>query len=146
MNGFTFQCGTKMIFGRETELCVGEELRRQGASRVLFVYGGSSIKKSGLYDTVVKALEKAGLFFLELPGVVPNPRVSLVREGIEICRREKIDFLLAVGGGSVIDSCKAISFGVYYDGDVWDLISGKVRPGQERIPVGDILNIGRAHV
>ena len=144
MNGFTFQCGTKMIFGRETELCVGEELRRQGASRVLFVYGGSSIKKSGLYDTVVKALEKAGLFFLELPGVVPNPRVSLVREGIEICRREKIDFLLAVGGGSVIDSCKAISFGVYYDGDVWDLISGKVRPGQERIPVGDILTLPAA--
>ena len=81
MNGFTFQCGTKMIFGRETEQCVGEELRRQGASKVLFVYGGSSIKKSGLYDTVVKALEKAGLFFLELPGVVPNPRVSLIGKG-----------------------------------------------------------------
>ena len=67
-----------------------------------------------------------------------------MREGIEICRREKIDFLLAVGGGSVIDSCKAISFGVYYDGDVWDLISGKVRPGQERIPVGDILTLPAA--
>lgn len=144
MNGFEFQCGTKMIFGRETELCVGEELLRQGALRVLFVYGGSSIKRSGLYDRVVKALEEAGLYFVELSGVVPNPRVSLVREGIEICRREKIDFLLAVGGGSVIDSCKAISFGVFYDGDVWDLISGKVRPGDERIPVGDILTLPAA--
>jgi alcohol dehydrogenase YqhD (iron-dependent ADH family) len=133
-----------MIFGRETELCVGEELLRQGALRVLFVYGGSSIKRSGLYDRVVKALEEAGLYFVELSGVVPNPRVSLVREGIEICRREKIDFLLAVGGGSVIDSCKAISFGVFYDGDVWDLISGKVRPGDERIPVGDILTLPAA--
>lgn len=144
MNGFEFQCGTKMVFGRETELCVGEELLRQGALRVLFVYGGSSIKRSGLYDRVVKALEEAGLYFVELSGVVPNPRVSLVREGIEICRREKIDFLLAVGGGSVIDSCKAISFGVFYDGDVWDLISGKVRPGDERIPVGDILTLPAA--
>lgn len=144
MIDFEFQCATKMIFGKDKELCVGEELKKHGAERVLLVYGGSSIKRSGLYDKVVNALKEAGLIFSELPGVVPNPRVSLVREGIEICRREKIDFLLAVGGGSVIDSCKAMSFGVYYEGDVWDLISGKVRPGNRRIPVADILTLPAA--
>lgn len=144
MNGFEFQCATKMIFGKDKELCVGDELKKHGASKVLLVYGGSSIKKSGLYDKVVKALQDAGLSFEELPGVVPNPRVSLVRKGIEICREKGIDFLLAVGGGSVIDTCKAMSFGVYYEGDVWDLISGKVRPGEKRIPVADILTLPAA--
>ena len=93
MNGFEFQCATKMIFGREKELCVGEELKKQGASRVLLVYGGTSIKKSGLYDKVVKALDEAGLSFDELPGVVPNPRVSLVRKGIS-CREFLLSLLL----------------------------------------------------
>lgn len=144
MNGFGFQCGTKMIFGKDKELCVGEELKKYGASRVLLVYGGSSIKKNGLYDKVIHALKEAGLFFEELPGVVPNPRVSLVRKGVEICREKDIDFLLAVGGGSVIDTCKAMSFGVYYEGDVWDLISGKTRPGEKRIPVADILTLPAA--
>lgn len=144
MNNFEFQCATKMIFGKDTELQVGKRLREYGASRVLFVYGGASIKRSGLYDRVVKALAEEGIWYMELSGVVPNPRVSLVRKGIELCRTEKIDFLLAVGGGSVIDTCKAISFGVYYDGDVWDLISGKVRPGTQRIPVGDILTLPAA--
>lgn len=144
MNGFEFQCATKMIFGKDKELCVGDELKKHGASKVLLVYGGSSIKKSGLYDKVVKALQDAGLSFEELPGVVPNPRVSLVRKGIEICRKKGIDFLLAVGGGSVIDTCKAMSFGVYYEGDVWDLISGKERPGEKRIPVADILTLPAA--
>ena len=144
MIDFEFQCATKMIFGKEKELCVGEELKKHGATRVLFVYGGASIKRSGLYDKVINALKEAGLYFAELSGVVPNPRVSLVREGIEICRREKIDFLLAVGGGSVIDSCKAMSFGVYYEGDVWDLISGRVQPGDKRIPVADILTLPAA--
>ena len=97
MVNFEFQCATKMIFGKGTEEKVGEELKAYGATRVLFVYGGSSIKRSGLYDRVVKSLKDAGLWFTELPGVVPNPRVSLVRKGIEICRKEKIDFLLAVG-------------------------------------------------
>lgn len=144
MNNFEFQCATKMIFGKDTELCVGEELKKHGATRVLMVYGGSSIKKSGLYDRVVKAITDAGLYFEELPGVVPNPRVSLVRKGIEICREKGMDFLLAVGGGSVIDTCKSISFGVYYDGNVWDLISGKVKPGNQRIPVADILTLPAA--
>ena len=144
MQNFEFQCGTKMIFGKGTEQKVGEELKKHGATKVLFVYGGSSIKRSGLYDRVVKSLTDAGLWFTELPGVVPNPRVSLVRKGIEIWRKEGIDFLLAVGGGSVIDTCKSMGFGVYYDGDVWDLICGKVKPGEKRIPVADILTLPAA--
>lgn len=144
MENFEFQCSTKMIFGKGMETRVGEELKKHGASRVLFVYGGSSIKKSGLYDRVVKSLKDAELWFTELPGVVPNPRVSLVRKGIEICRKENIDFLLAVGGGSVIDTCKSMGFGVYYEGDVWDLICGKVKPGEKRIPVADILTLPAA--
>ncbi len=144
MNSFEFQFATKMIFGKDKELCVGEEIKALGGTRVLMAYGGNSIKRSGLYDRVIKALDEAGLMVWELPGVVPNPRVSLVRKGIEICREEKIDFLLAVGGGSVIDTCKSISFGVFYKGDVWDLITGKSQPGTKRIPVGDILTIPAA--
>lgn len=144
MNSFEFQFATKMIFGKDKELCVGEEIKALGGTRVLMAYGGNSIKRSGLYDRVIKALDEAGLMVWELPGVVPNPRVSLVRRGIEICREEKIDFLLAVGGGSVIDTCKSISFGVFYEGDVWDLITGKSQPGTKRIPVGDILTIPAA--
>ncbi len=144
MNSFEFQFATKMIFGKDKELCVGEEIKAFGGTRVLMAYGGNSIKRSGLYDRVIKALDEAGLMVWELPGVVPNPRVSLVRKGIEICREEKIDFLLAVGGGSVIDTCKSISFGVFYEGDVWDLITGKSQPGTKRIPVGDILTIPAA--
>ena len=144
MNNFDFQCSTKMIFGKGAELRVGEELRKHGATRVLFVYGGSSIKKSGLYDKIIKSMTDAGLVYEELPGVVPNPRVSLVRKGIEICREKNVDFLLAAGGGSTIDTCKSISFGVYYNGDVWDLISGKAKPGDQRIPVADILTLPAA--
>lgn len=144
MNEFVFQCGTKMIFGKDKELCVGRELKEHGAKRVLLVYGGASIRRSGLYDRVVTALKEAGIEWEELPGVVPNPRVSLVRRGIELCRGKEIDFLLAVGGGSVIDTCKAISFGVYYTGDVWDLISGQVKPGENCIPVADILTLPAA--
>lgn len=144
MNEFVFQCGTKMIFGKDKELCVGRELKEHGARRVLLVYGGASIRRSGLYDRVVTALKEAGIEWEELPGVVPNPRVALVRRGIELCRGKEIDFLLAVGGGSVIDTCKAISFGVYYTGDVWDLISGQVKPGENCIPVADILTLPAA--
>lgn len=144
MNSFEFQFATKMIFGKDKELCVGEEIKALGGTRVLMAYGGNSIKRSGLYDRVIKALDEEGLMVWELPGVVPNPRVSLVRKGIEICREEEIDFLLAVGGGSVIDTCKSISFGVFYEGDVWDLITGKSQPGTKRIPVGDILTIPAA--
>lgn len=144
MHAFDFQCGTKLIFGKQTEARVGSELKAFGAQKVLLVYGGQSIKKSGLYDRVCASMREAGISWQELPGVVPNPRVSLVREGIAVCRKEGIDFLLAVGGGSVIDTCKAISFGVYYDGDVWDLVVHKAEPGCRRVPVATILTLPAA--
>src|SRR5690606_17256834 len=119
--------GTKIIFGRDTEKLLGDEIKNYG-SKVLLHYGGGSIKKIGLYDKVVQALKDAGLYFIELSGVKPNPRLSLVHEGIELCRKEGIDFILAVGGGSVIDSAKAIALGVPYNGDVWDFFEGKAEP------------------
>ena len=103
MNSFTFYSPTKVIFGREAEKQAGEEIRSWGGSRVLVHFGGGSVRRSGLLDRVTASLEAAGLTCFLLGGVVPNPHLSLAREGIELCRREKIDFLLAVGGGSAID-------------------------------------------
>lgn len=142
MENFTLHLSTKVIFGKGTENLVGEEVRKH-SKKILLHYGGGSIKKTGLYDTVVKSLHDAGVEFVELGGVVPNPRVSLVRKGIEVCRREGIDFILAVGGGSVIDSAKAISFGVPYDGDVWDFYEGKAEI-KECLKIATILTISAA--
>ncbi len=142
MLDFDFQCKTEIIFGKNTEKRAGRESARFG-SRVLLIYGGGSIKKSGLYKTVADSLKDAGLFFAELPGVKPNPELSLVKTGIEICRKEKIDFLLAVGGGSVIDTAKAVSIGFYHDGDVWDFFTGKAVP-KKALPVGAIVTIAAA--
>src|SRR6056297_4039410 len=123
MINFEFHNRTKIIFGKDTEARVGELTRKHG-KKVLLHYGGGSIKRTGLYDKIVESLEEASVDFLELGGVVSNPRVSLVREGIELCRDENVDFILAVGGGSVIDSAKGIAAGFYYDGDVWELYTG----------------------
>ncbi len=142
MNNFTFQNATKIIFGKGTEHQVGEEVKKH-AGKVLLHYGGGSIKKTGLYDRVVASLKNNGVEFVELGGVQPNPRVSLVREGIKICREENIPFILAVGGGSVIDSAKAISAGVYYEGDVWDFYIGKAEV-EKCLPVGVVLTIPAA--
>ncbi|MBN2219089.1 MAG: iron-containing alcohol dehydrogenase, partial [Kosmotogaceae bacterium] len=103
MLDFTFHNATKILFGRDTEKKVGEEISKLG-KKVLFHYGGGSIKKTGLYDRVLESLKKAGVEIFELGGVKPNPRLSLVREGIELCRKNRINAILAVGGGSVIDS------------------------------------------
>jgi len=111
--------------------------------RVLLHYGGGSIKRTGLYKTVTASLKEAGVEFFELGGVKPNPRVSLVREAVELCREKRIDLILAVGGGSVIDSAKAISIGVPYDGDVWDFYSGKAS-AETALPVGTILTLPAA--
>ena len=111
--------------------------------KILLHYGGGSIKRIGLYDKVVKSLNEAGVEFIELPGAQPNPRLSLVKEGIEICRKNNIDFILAVGGGSAIDSAKAIAVGVPYEGDVWDFYSGAAVP-EKSLPVGVILTIPAA--
>jgi alcohol dehydrogenase YqhD (iron-dependent ADH family) len=142
MNNFTFQSATKIVFGRDTELQVGAEVRKF-ADKVLLHYGGGSIKKTGLYDRVVASLKESGVEIIELGGVQPNPRVSLVRQGIDLCRQENIPFILAVGGGSVIDSAKGISAGVYYEGDVWDFYSGKAEIGK-CLPIGVVLTLPAA--
>jgi alcohol dehydrogenase YqhD (iron-dependent ADH family) len=142
MNNFEFLNPTKIIFGRGTENQVGEEIKKI-ASSCLLHFGGGSIKKSGLYDRVVESLNAAGVRFVELGGVQPNPRLSLVREGIELCRKNKIEFILAVGGGSVIDSAKAIAVGVVSDVDVWTYFHGTVLP-TKKLPVGSILTIPAA--
>ena len=142
MLDFVFSNATKIIFGRGTELKTGQEISRYG-KKILLHYGGGSIKKSGLYDRVIESLRKAGVEAIELGGAMPNPRLSLVREGIELCRKHGIDAILAVGGGSVIDSAKAIGIGVPYAGDVWDFYSTG-RKVEEMLPLGVVLTIPAA--
>ncbi len=142
MENFTFCNPTKIIFGKGTEAQTGREVARY-AKKVLLHYGGGSIKASGLYDRVCRSLKEAGVQFEELGGVKPNPRLSMVREGIRICREKKIELILAVGGGSVIDSSKAIGIGVPSKDDVWDFYLKK-RPVNEMLPVGVVLTIPAA--
>lgn len=142
MDNFIFQNTTKIIFGKDTELTVGSEIAGK-YTKVLLHYGGGSIKRIGLYNKVIKSLNDAGIEFVELGGVKPNPRLSLVNEGINICKQNGIDFILAVGGGSVIDSAKAIAAGVLYDGDVWDFFEGKKKI-EAILAVGVILTIPAA--
>ena len=120
MKNFTFQNCTKIIFGKGVEKEVGKEVKNYN-DKILLHYGSGSIKRIGLYNRVIQSLEKENIEVIELPGVQPNPRLGLVRKGIDLCRREKIEFILAVGGGSVIDSAKAIAAGVLHSGDVWEL-------------------------
>lgn len=124
MNSFVYDIPTKVYFGSDQLGHLGDELKRFG-NRVLLTYGGGSIKKTGLYDRVTAEIRRAGLELFELSGIEPNPRVDSVRKGAELCRREKIDVLLAVGGGSVIDATKFIGAGTFYDGDPWELSTGK---------------------
>ncbi len=143
MQNFTYYAPTKIVFGKETEKETGALIREQGCERALIVYGSGSVKRSGLLERISASLEDAGVSHVELGGVVPNPRLSKVREGIELCRREKADFLLSVGGGSVIDTAKAISYGVPYAGDVWDFFAGKAA-AQAALPMGCVLTIAAA--
>ncbi len=143
MKDFNYCAPTRVIFGKNTELEVGKALKNAGATRVLMQYGGGSIKKSGLYDRVVKAIRDEGIELFELGGVQPNPHLSLVRKAIEIVREQKIDYLLAVGGGSAIESTKATAVGAVYDGDVWDFYCGKAVP-KKAMPVGVVLTIPAA--
>ena len=142
MENFTFYSPTFFVFGKETENQAGEYVKRFQGSRVLIHYGGNSAKRSGLLDRVEASLQREGIPFVSLGGVQPNPRSGLVYEGIELCRKEKVDFILAVGGGSVIDSAKAIAAGTVYDGDFWDYYCGK--PVEKALPVGTILTIAAA--
>ena len=142
MENFIFKNETKIIFGKDTENNVGKEILKYG-KKVLFHYGAGSIKKSGLYEKIIRSLEDSGITVFELGGVKPNPVVSLIRQGIKICREEKVDFILAVGGGSVIDSTKAIAMGVNYEGDIWDFFEGKAKL-ESALPTGVILTIPAA--
>lgn len=143
VQNFVFYNKTKIIFGRGTENQIEKEINALGKKKVLIHYGGGSIKKTGLYEKVAGVLKDAGLEYIELGGVKPNPSLSLVREGIELCRREKVDFILAVGGGSVIDSSKAIAAGIPYNGDVWDFYDRKAVI-REALPIGVILTLPAA--
>ena len=142
MDNFTFYSPTYFVFGKDTENQAGAYVKRFGGTRALIHYGGGSAERSGLLGRVKASLEKEGISFVTLGGVKPNPRSGLVYEGIELCRKENVDFVLAVGGGSVIDSAKAIAAGTVYDGDFWDFYSGKWV--EEALPVGTVLTIAAA--
>ena len=143
MKDFNFYAPTRVVFGRESEAKLPELIRQYGGSKVLIHYGGGSARRYGLLDRVEQMLHEADIDFVELGGVVPNPLLSKVKEGIGLCCREGVDFILAVGGGSVIDSAKAIGYGVPYEGDVWDFWDGKAVP-QACLPVGVMLTIPAA--
>ena len=139
MDNFTYYNPTKLIFGKGQVEQLENEVPKYG-KKVLVVYGGGSIKRNGLYDKVIQILEKNNLEVYELSGVEPNPRLSTVHRGVEICKKENIDFILAVGGGSVIDCTKAISVGAKYDGDAWDIVTKKHIP-TEAVPFGTVLTL-----
>lgn len=139
MNEFIYYNPTRLVFGKNQIKALKDELGRYG-KKVLVVYGGGSIKRNGLYDEVMDELNEMGMEVSELSGVEPNPRLSTVKKGVELCKENKIDCLLAVGGGSVIDCTKAIAAGAKYDGDVWDLITLKAQP-QEALPFGTVLTL-----
>lgn len=143
MNNFTFYSPTLFAFGDGEARRSGELVRRFGGHRVLLVIGGGSVRRNGSYDAVTASLKEAGIPFSELSGIQANPRSGKVYEGIELCRRDECDFLLALGGGSVIDTAKAISMGVPYDGDFWDIFAGK-HPIETILPVGAVLTIAAA--
>ena len=143
MDNFTFYSPTQFIFGKGEENQAGHYVKAFGGTRVLLHFGGGSAVKSGLIDRVSASLEKEGLFYVTLGGVQPNPKSGLVYEGVELCKKEKIDFILAVGGGSVIDSAKAIGLGALYDGDFWDFYTRKA-PVERTLPVGTVLTIAAA--
>ena len=142
MRQFTAYTPTKIILGADAHRNVGAQVLEYGR-KVLLVYGGQSLKSNGTYQDIVESLEQSNLSFVELGGVQPNPKLSLVYQGIQLCREEKVDFILAAGGGSVIDTAKAIAAGVCYEGDVWDFfIEGKAP--KKMLPVGVILTIPAA--
>ena len=142
MENFDFYSPTEFVFGKGRENECGKYVKKHGGKKVLIHYGGGSVVRSGLLDRVKTSLKNEGIPFAELGGVKPNPRSGLVYEGIDLCKKEKVDFLLAVGGGSVIDSSKAIAAGTVYDGDFWDFYSGKRI--EKALPVGTILTIAAA--
>ncbi|MBP5506696.1 MAG: iron-containing alcohol dehydrogenase [Prevotella sp.] len=143
MKDFNFYAPTEIVFGRQAEEQVAQLIRKYNGNKVLLHFGGQSAKKSGLLDKMMSLLDAEGIAFVCLGGVVPNPRLSLVKEGIRLCREQGVDFILAVGGGSVIDSAKAIGYGVGYEGEPWDFWAGKAVP-KSCLPIGAVLTIPAA--
>lgn len=143
MNNFTFYSPTEFVFGRETESRTAELVKKYSGSKVLIVYGGGSVIRSGLLARVESVLSDAGIAYVELGGIQPNPTDPKVYEGIELGRRERIDFILPVGGGSVIDTAKAIAVGIPYEGDFWDFFIGKAVP-EKAVRIGVVLTIPAA--
>nr|MCR5455972.1 iron-containing alcohol dehydrogenase [Bacteroidales bacterium] len=143
MIDFNYYAPTEVVFGKESESQVAKMIKKYGGKKVLVHYGGKSAQKSGLLDKICGILKDDGIPYVTLGGVVPNPRLSKVHEGIELCRKEGVDFILAIGGGSVIDSCKAIAYGIGYDGDVWDFYTHKAVP-TSFVPLGTVLTIPAA--
>ena len=137
---FTYYSPTKVVFGKGRERETGVLVKERGAQKVLILYGGKSAQKSGLLFRVTDSLEQAGIAYAALGGVTPNPRLSFVRMGTQKAREEGIDLILAVGGGSVIDAAKAISYALCYEGDVWDFYAGKAQ-AQKALPVGVVLTL-----
>ncbi len=140
MYNFNYFTPTKVVFGKDTEEQVGKLVKEHNGKKVLIHYGGGSVIRSGLLERVKKALDEEHISYIELGGAVPNPRLSLVYQGIELAKKEGVDFLLAVGGGSAIDSAKAIGYGVTYDGDVWDFYDYK-KEAQASLPLGVVLTL-----
>ncbi len=143
MENFTFHSPTDFVFGKGTENVCGKYVKKYGGTKVLIHYGSGSVVRSGLLDRVKKSLEAEGIPFVELGGVKPNPRDTKIYEGIELCRKENVDFILSVGGGSCIDSSKGIALGYYYEGDFWDFYEGKC-PVTKALPIGTVLTIAAA--
>nr|WP_277239012.1 iron-containing alcohol dehydrogenase [Merdimonas faecis] len=143
MENFQYYTPTKIIFGRGAEEQTGQLAAEQGCKKVLVHYGGGSVVRSGLLERIYRSLDAVGISYVSLGGVVPNPRLSLVYEGIRLARKEQVDFILAVGGGSVIDSAKAIGYGVANEGDVWDFYD-KRRTAKACLPIGVVLTIAAA--
>ena len=143
MNDFNYYAPTKVVFGKGAEQKVGNLIKEQNCKKVLIHYGSGSARRSGLLDRIEAIFDKEGITYIELGGVVPNPRLSLVYEGIALCKKENVDFILAVGGGSVIDSAKAIGYGVANEGDVWDFFDFKRKP-TACLPIGVVLTIAAA--
>ncbi len=140
MFSFQYYTPTKVVFGKRTEERVAQLVQEFGGKKLLIHYGGGSVVRSGLLDRVKKCLDEAGISYVLLGGAVPNPRLSLVYEGIELCKKENVDFILAVGGGSAIDSAKAIGYGATNEGDVWDFYDYK-RNATACLPIGVILTL-----
>ena len=144
MKDFKYYAPTEVVFGEKSEEQVAALVKKYGGTKVLVHYGGQSAVRSGLLDKICGLLEEGGITYVKLGGVVPNPRLSLAKEGIQLCRQEGVDFILAVGGGSVIDSAKCIAYGVCMNEDVWDLYLGKAEAPKTMLPVASVLTIPAA--